>query len=148
MMRVEGGELDMGKLAQVDALADEVVAHAITPDDGVAPARRRSSRAAAVRPRALDARPRRDRGRARGVLRRLARRTSRSPARSGSRSACSRSCSQRSTDQARVFELVGAAFAAFAAGVVSALVADDLAVARHASPRCHPVARACRSPSR
>src|SRR6185295_17626234 len=36
MMRVEGGELDMGKLAQVDALADDVAAHRVSPAAGVA----------------------------------------------------------------------------------------------------------------
>src|SRR5690349_8566322 len=35
LLRVEGGELDMGKLAQVDTLADEVASHRITPADGV-----------------------------------------------------------------------------------------------------------------
>jgi len=35
MLRVEGGELDMGKLAQVDALADDVIEHEITPDEGM-----------------------------------------------------------------------------------------------------------------
>jgi uncharacterized membrane protein YjjP (DUF1212 family) len=34
LMRVEGGELDMGKLAAVDALADAVVAHEISPAQG------------------------------------------------------------------------------------------------------------------
>lgn len=35
MMRVEGGELDMGKLALIDALASDVAAHRIPPADGV-----------------------------------------------------------------------------------------------------------------
>ncbi|HTR50485.1 MAG TPA: threonine/serine exporter family protein [Kofleriaceae bacterium] len=35
MMRVDGGELDMGKLAQLDALADDVVAHRMSAADGV-----------------------------------------------------------------------------------------------------------------
>lgn len=35
MMRVEGGELDMGKLAEVDALADAVVQHEITAEAGM-----------------------------------------------------------------------------------------------------------------
>ncbi len=35
MMRVEGGELDMGKLAAVDALADAVVAHEVSPEEGM-----------------------------------------------------------------------------------------------------------------
>ena len=35
MLRVESGELDMGKLALVDAVADDVAAHRVTPADGV-----------------------------------------------------------------------------------------------------------------
>lgn len=35
MMRVEGGELDMGKLASVDQLAEDVAAHRMSPADGV-----------------------------------------------------------------------------------------------------------------
>ncbi len=35
MMRVEAGELDMGKLAEIDELADQVSAHQLTPADGV-----------------------------------------------------------------------------------------------------------------
>ncbi len=36
MMRVEGGELDMDKLEQVDDLADDVAAQLVTPAEGVA----------------------------------------------------------------------------------------------------------------
>ncbi|MGE5183986.1 MAG: threonine/serine ThrE exporter family protein [Acidobacteriota bacterium] len=36
MLRVDGGELDMGKLAQLDALADDVVERRILPAEGVA----------------------------------------------------------------------------------------------------------------
>ena len=35
MLRVSGGELDMGKLALVDALADKVSSHQLSPADGV-----------------------------------------------------------------------------------------------------------------
>ena len=35
MMRVEGSELDMGKLASVDQLAEDVAAHRMSPADGV-----------------------------------------------------------------------------------------------------------------
>ena len=35
MLRVDGGELDMGKLALVDAIADRVAAHALSAADGV-----------------------------------------------------------------------------------------------------------------
>ena len=72
MMRVEGGELDMGKLAQVDALADEVVERAISPDDGTrgstrsSPARREFGRALSTLVHGVTC------GRARRVLRRLA----------------------------------------------------------------------------
>src|SRR6185436_10363968 len=34
LLRVEGGELDMGKLAALDALADAVASRAITPEQG------------------------------------------------------------------------------------------------------------------
>lgn len=35
MMRVEGGELDMAKLARVDALADAVASQRLAPGEGV-----------------------------------------------------------------------------------------------------------------
>ncbi len=120
MLRVEGGELDMGKLALVDALADEVAAFKIHPTDGV-------RRLDAI----LKGKPQFGRalstaahgltcgslavffggslvdvglasliGIALGVLAQLL---------------------ARSTDQARVFELVGAAIAAAAAGLLSAV---------------------------
>jgi len=120
MMRVEGGELDMGKLGEVDRLADAVAAHQITAAEGV----ERLSEIIAAPPRfgrglstlmhgvtagALavffgggleDVAVSAAIGLLLGVLAQYAR---------------------RSTDQARVFELVGAAFAAFAASVVSSL---------------------------
>ncbi|MBA3538518.1 MAG: threonine/serine exporter family protein, partial [Deltaproteobacteria bacterium] len=36
MMRVEGGEPDMSRLAQVDELADDVAAREVTPAEGIA----------------------------------------------------------------------------------------------------------------
>src|SRR5690349_10529001 len=36
MLRVDSGELDMAKLAQVDHLADEVAAGRVSPEDGMA----------------------------------------------------------------------------------------------------------------
>ena len=72
MMRVEGGELDMGKLAQVDALGDLVIEHQISPEDASARLAAILAGAASVRARAVDARARRDVRGARGVLRRHA----------------------------------------------------------------------------
>ena len=120
MMRVEGGELDMGKLAQLDALADDVIAKRVPPADGVrmldgiiaAPPRfgRVPSMLAAgltagsiavffggaLPDVALSA----GIGLALGVLSQFV---------------------SRSTDQARVLELVSAMFAALAAGLVSSV---------------------------
>ena len=120
MMRVEGGELDMGKLAQVDRLADQVIAHEITAAAGLArldeiiAAPRRYGRVVStcmhgVTAGALavffggslpDVAAAAMIGLALGVLAQVV---------------------KRSTDQARVFELIGAAFAAFAAGLISAV---------------------------
>jgi uncharacterized membrane protein YjjP (DUF1212 family) len=36
MLRVDSGELDMGKLAAIDALTNEVIARRVSPDDGLA----------------------------------------------------------------------------------------------------------------
>ncbi|HEY4239848.1 MAG TPA: threonine/serine exporter family protein [Kofleriaceae bacterium] len=118
MMRVEGGEVDLGKLAKVDEVADQVATHAITASEGVArldviiasPARygralSTLAYAACTGMFALffggglaDLATAAAIGLAVGVLAQVA---------------------QRSTDQARVFELVGSAFAAFAAGVAA-----------------------------
>lgn len=120
MMRVEGGELDMGKLARVDALADAVVGHAMTPAEGVVRLDEiiasppdyghvLSTVSHGVTAGALavffggslpDVVVTFAIGLSLGLLAQYAR---------------------RSTDQARVFELVGSAFAAFAAGLVSAV---------------------------
>jgi uncharacterized membrane protein YjjP (DUF1212 family) len=119
MLRVEGGELDMDKLARVDELADAVVASELTPAEGV----ERLERILAAPPQFGRAVSTMMHGVTSGAL----------AASFGGglpdvavASAVGLSLGllaqyvQRSTDQARVFELVGAAFAAFAAGVASA----------------------------
>jgi uncharacterized membrane protein YjjP (DUF1212 family) len=120
MMRVEGGELDMSKLARIDALADAVASRRISPADGVQElaailaspqpfggALSTLSHGATAGALAVfiggtlaDAAVAAVIGLVLGVLAQYA---------------------QRSTDQARVFELVGAAVASFAAGVASSL---------------------------
>lgn len=120
MMRLEGSELDLGKLEQVDAIADQVIDKQLSPRDGIdrlqtiflAPPRFGhgvSTLMHGVSAGALavffggsleDVTVAGGIGLSLGLLAQYAR---------------------RSTDQARVFELVGAAFAAFAAGVVSAM---------------------------
>ncbi|MGE0546495.1 MAG: threonine/serine exporter ThrE family protein [Kofleriaceae bacterium] len=118
MMRVEGGELDMGKLADVDALADAVIAREILPAEGEArldaiiAAPPRFGHSVSIATHAItagalavffggsfaDVAVAAGIGLALGLLAQVA---------------------HRSTDQARVFELVGSAFAAFAAGIVA-----------------------------
>jgi uncharacterized membrane protein YjjP (DUF1212 family) len=120
MMRVEGGELDMGKLAQVDAIADDVIAHRLSPVDGVA---------------RLDAiiSGRSEYGRVLSTLAHVMTCGSMAVFFGGSPAdVCVAGAigisigvlaqvTRRSTDQARVFELVGAAFAALTANVVAAV---------------------------
>ncbi len=118
MMRVEGAELDLDKLEQVDDLADDVATHALTPAEGVrrlehiltAPAR--YGRAVATTMHGVtagslavffggglaDVAVASAIGVLLGLLALVA---------------------ARSTDQARVFELIGAAFVAFAASLAS-----------------------------
>ena len=120
MMRVEGGELDMAKLARLDALADAVASQRLSPVDGVAELA------------AILASPRQF-GRAisalgyamsvgamavffRGSLADVA-----VAAVTGLVVGVLAQVAQRSTDQARVFELVGAAVAALCAGLASAV---------------------------
>ncbi len=120
MMRVDGGELDLGKLAQVDALGDRVGARIISPTEGL-------HQLAAI----VGGKP--EFGR---VLSTLAHALTcgaiavffgggiRDVALAGAIGLSLGLLAQilaRSTDQARVFELVGAALAAFTAGVVSSL---------------------------
>jgi uncharacterized membrane protein YjjP (DUF1212 family) len=120
MMRVEGGELDMDKLEQVDDLADDVASQQVTPAEGVRrleqilASRRRYSRGLSIVMHALtaaalvvffgggaaDVAVTGAIGVLLGVLAQVA---------------------MRSTDQARVLELVGAAFVAFTAYASSAV---------------------------
>lgn len=120
MMRVEGGELDMGKLAQVDQLADDVASLRCTPAQGV------------VALAAILAAPRQfghglstlSHGIAAGSLAVFLGGSLADVAIAGLIGltlGLLAQYAQRSTDQARVFELVGAAIAAFAAGVAPAI---------------------------
>jgi uncharacterized membrane protein YjjP (DUF1212 family) len=120
MMRVEGGELDMSKLAQVDALADAVASLRMAPAEGV-----RALAAILASPRQF--------GRGLSTLSHGVTAGSLAVFFGGSLADVAiagliglsvgvlAQFAQRSTDQARVFELVGAAFAAFAAGIASAV---------------------------
>jgi len=118
LMRVEGGELDMGKLAAVDALAEDVIEHRVTPEQGM-----RALEAIIAGP------PRFGRllwtlmhGVVAGALVVFFGGGLWDIALAGAIGLTLGSLAQliqRSTDQARVFELVGAAFAATAAGIVS-----------------------------
>ena len=122
LMRVEGGELDMDKLEQVDDLADDVAAQKVTPAEGVARlekilgSRRRYGHALSTLMHAMtsgglavsfggslaDVALASVIGLLLGLLAQVA---------------------ARSTDQARVFELLGAAFVSFAAACASSVVA-------------------------
>jgi len=122
MMRVEAGSLDMAKLAKVDALADDVLEHEISPDEG-------RSR--------LDAIIASDRQFGHGLSTLVHGVTAaalcvffggslRDVALAGGIGLTLGLLAQylkRSTDQARVLELIGAAFAAFAADIFSTVVA-------------------------
>jgi uncharacterized membrane protein YjjP (DUF1212 family) len=120
LMRVEGGELDMGKLAQVDALADQVIARHLTAEQGM----QRLERIIAGRSRFSRPLWTLVHGVTAGALVvffggglediTLA-------AAIGLSLGSLAQLIKRSTDQARVFELVGAAFASCTAGVMSAL---------------------------
>ncbi|MBA3461363.1 MAG: threonine/serine exporter family protein [Deltaproteobacteria bacterium] len=120
MMRLEGSELDLGKLEQVDAVADAVIEKRLAPRDGI-------DRLQAI----FLAPPRYGHGLSTlmhgvtsgglavffgGSLEDVA-----VAGAIGLSLGLLAQYAKRSTDQARVFELVGAAFAAFAAGVVSAM---------------------------
>ncbi len=120
MMRVEGGELDMGKLAQVDALADDVVERRITAVEGVArldaivAAPPQFGRAISTLVHATTA----------GAIAVFFGGSLADVAVAGAIGLLLGLLAQlisRSTDQARVLELVAAAFAAFAAGIASAV---------------------------
>jgi len=120
MMRVESGELDMSKLAQVDALADAVAGRRVTPTQGV-----HDLAAILAAPRQF--------GHALSTLSHGVTAGSIAVFFGGSLADVAiagligltlgllAQYAQRSTDQARVFELVGSAIAAFAAGVASSM---------------------------
>jgi uncharacterized membrane protein YjjP (DUF1212 family) len=118
LMRVEGGELDMGKLAQIDELGDQVIAHRITPE------------AASTRLEQILAAPRQfsrplytiSHGVTAAALAVFFGGTLPDVVLAGGIGLTLGLLGQliaRSTDQTRVFELVGSAFAAFTAGVAS-----------------------------
>lgn len=120
MLRVTSGELDMHKLEQVDALADAVAAATVTPADGV----ERLERILASPPRY---------GRAVTTIGHAFASAGMAVFFGGTLADATVSAAiglmigflslvaQRSTDQARVFELLGAAFAALTAGAVSSV---------------------------
>jgi len=120
MMRVGGGELDMDKLEQVDDLADDVANGEVTPLEGVARLAKidatptRFSRPLTIACHGITA------GAMAvffgGLLADVA-----VAGAIGLLLGLLAQFAQRSTDQARVFELVGAACAAFAASVASSL---------------------------
>jgi uncharacterized membrane protein YjjP (DUF1212 family) len=118
LMRVEGGELDMGKLQRVDSLADAVAAHRIDPAEGM----KKLGEIIAGPPRF---------GRALSMLAHGVTAGSFAVFFGGSIEDVILAAAigltlgllaqvlQRSTDQNRVFELVGSAFAAFSAGAAA-----------------------------
>jgi uncharacterized membrane protein YjjP (DUF1212 family) len=119
MLRVDGGELDMSKLARVDALTDDVVAKRVTVSEGVA------------RLDAIVTSPRQF-GRVVSTLVHGTTAGSIAVFFGGSVADVALAAAiglllgvlaqalARSTDQARVLELIGAAFAAFVSGLASA----------------------------
>jgi uncharacterized membrane protein YjjP (DUF1212 family) len=120
LMRVEGGELDMGKLAKVDALADDVVGREITPEQGtrylesIIAGRSQFGRALSMLVHGVTA----------GALVVFFGGGLADVALAGAIGLALGTLAQlirRSTDQARVLELVGSAIAAFTAGAVSSL---------------------------
>lgn len=121
VLRVEGGELDMDKLEQVDDLADDVAAQRVTPAEGV------------VRLETILSSPRRY-GRALSTLMHAITSGGLAVSFGGSWIDAALAgaiglllgllaqVAARSTDQARVFELLGAAFVSFTAALASTLV--------------------------
>lgn len=121
MMRVDSGELDMDKLEQVDDLADDVAAQKLTPAEGV-----RRLEQILSSPRLF--------GRALSTVMHGVTSGGMAVFFGGSAADVAVAAAigltlgllaqvaKRSTDQARVFELVGAAFVAFAAAAMSSVV--------------------------
>ena len=120
MLRVEGGELDMGKLAQVDALADDVVEHRVTPAEGVA----RLEQIVKAPPQFGRVLSTLVHGTTAGSIAVFFGGAAADIAVAGAIGLLLGLLAQfvsRSTDQARVLELVGAAFASFASGLASSV---------------------------
>jgi uncharacterized membrane protein YjjP (DUF1212 family) len=120
MMRLEGSELDLGKLEQVDAVADQVIEKSLSPRDGID----RLQTIFLAPPRFGHGVSTLMHGVAAGALAVFFGGSLEDVAVAGAIGLSLGLLAQyarRSTDQARVFELVGAAFAAFVAGVVSAM---------------------------
>jgi len=118
LMRVEGGELDMGKLAQIDELGDQVIAHQITTDEAstrleqILAAPKQFSRPLSTLVHGVTA----------AALAVFFGGTLEDVVLAGGIGLTLGLLAQliaRSTDQTRVFELVGSALAAFTAGVAS-----------------------------
>ena len=118
MMRVEGGELDMGKLGQVDTLVDDVIERRLSPAEGeqkleqIVAAPRVFGRALSTLAGGTTA----------GAMAVFFGGTLADVAVSSAIGLTLGMLAQviaRSTDQARVLELLGATFAAFAAGIAS-----------------------------
>jgi uncharacterized membrane protein YjjP (DUF1212 family) len=119
MMRVEGGELDMGKLALIDDLGDRVIDKDITPRDAmvelqrILDAKRMYGRALSTLVHGVTS----------GALAVFFGGSLQDVLLAGGIGLTLGLLAQliaRSTDQTRVFELIGAALAAFVAGVASA----------------------------
>jgi len=120
MMRVDSGELDMTKLARVDALADAVASLRLTPTEGV----RELAAILAAPPQFGHGLSTLAHGVTAGSLAVFFGGSLADVAIAGLIGltlGLLAQYAQRSTDQARVFELVGAAVVAFAAGVASSL---------------------------
>ncbi len=120
MLRFEGSELDLGKLEKVDEVADAVSERRMAPRDGIA----KLDGIIAARPRFGHGISTLMHGVMAGGLAVFFGGSLEDVAVAGAIGLSLGLLAQyakRSTDQARVFELVGAAFAAFVAGVVSAM---------------------------
>jgi uncharacterized membrane protein YjjP (DUF1212 family) len=120
LLRVDASVLDMGKLAEVDGVADDVIDHTITPAEGerrleqIIAGKRRYGHGLSTLVHGVTAG-----GLAvffHGGLYDVA-----AAAGIGLTLGLLAQLLQRSTDQARVFELVGSAFVAFAANVLSSM---------------------------
>lgn len=120
MLRFDGSELDLGKLEAVDEVADAVSEKRVAPRDGIA----KLDEIIAARPRFGHGISTLMHGVMAGALAVFFGGSLEDVAVAGAIGLSLGLLAQyakRSTDQARVFELVGAAFAAFVAGVVSSV---------------------------